>query len=260
MGKILNKFYARHSNPGIIEIITGRSLTVDWAIEAGCHDGSDTIGIANLENMRQIYSFEPDVVAASKAQAQFKILPPIVKFFPIALWDKSGFVEMHSPNGKPGDGSSIFRFCEVTHLAAGMIEEQNFFLCTTIDAEVTPISDNGMLWLDVEGVSNIVLNGALQTLKSISIAQIEIEMHKMSNRREESFDSVHRIMTKLNFRLFRAPLHPGYFGDVIYIKKENLTNSEKVFSSYITILMFILHKIIYPTISKPAPENSSDAR
>lgn len=123
--------------------------------------------------------------------------------------------------------------------------------CTTIDLEIKALSSKGMLWLDVEGVPHVVLEGATATLKNIAIAQIEVEMHKMSNFRTGSLTQVHKIMRSSNFKLYRAPIHTGFFGDVIYIRKEELSNFEKFQSSILTLSMYLLRKVIYPSLKKP---------
>jgi hypothetical protein len=110
MGKVLDKFYARYENPGVLGIILDRGMPIDWAIEAGCHDGTDTLRIASMPNMKAIFAFEPDSVAADIAEAKFLGLSKMITLVRSALWSKPGIVEMYSPTGKPGDGNSIFNF------------------------------------------------------------------------------------------------------------------------------------------------------
>lgn len=247
MGKILDKFYAQFANPGVLNIITKRKISIDWAIEAGCHDGSDTLQIAKLPYIQRIYAFEPDPIAAAIAQAKFNKLSGLVKLLPFALWSTPGFVEMLSPTGLLGDGNSIFRF-------HGKFEESqnlNAIPCTTLDLEINANSGNGLLWLDVEGVPHFVLEGSIETLKCVVIAQIEVEMHKMSDYRNESFTEVHKIMRRSNFKLYKAALHPGFFGDVIYLKADKLSKQERLICVLLTLLVKFLHSAIYPIMNKP---------
>jgi hypothetical protein len=76
-------------------------------------------------------------------------------------------------------------------------------------------------------------------------------MHKMSNFRTGSFFQVHKIMRSSNFKLYRAPIHPGFFGDVIYIRKKELSNVERLESFILTFFMCQLHKVVYPILRKP---------
>jgi FkbM family methyltransferase len=249
MGKALDKIYAYYENPGVLSIVLNRALPIDWAIEAGCHDGTDTLRIADLPNMKAIFAFEPDLVAADIAQSKFLGLSGMIKLVRSALWSKPGIVDMYSPTGTPGDGNSIFIFREGDRDDNKKLEAS--FPCTTIDLQIKASSPNGMLWLDVEGVPHIVLEGAASTLKNIAIAQIEVEMHEMSKFRTGSFFQVHEIMRSSNFKLYRAPIHPGFFGDVIYIRKDELSTKEKFESSILTLLMHLLHRFIYPALNKP---------
>jgi FkbM family methyltransferase len=249
MGKVLDKFYARYENPGVLSIILDRGMPIDWAIEAGCHDGTDTLRIASLPNMKAIFAFEPDSVAADIAEAKFLGLSKMITLVRSALWSKPGIVDMYSPTGKPGDGNSIFNFRAESKNHTKKLEAS--FPCTTIDLEIKAYSSSGLLWLDVEGVPHFVLQGAASNLENIAIAQIEVEMHKMSNFRTGSFFQVHKIMRSSNFKLYRAPIHPGFFGDVIYIRQEALSTIEKFQSSILTFLMHLLHRFIYPALNKP---------
>ena len=243
------RFFSIYANSGVLSIITRLKIPVDWAIEAGCHDGTDTLKIASLPNMKLVYAFEPDKVAGAVAKEKFRDYKNLVKFSPKALWSKQGSVEMRSPSGNAGDGNSIFSFHE--EINSILEDSENVLACTAIDAEILPVSNNGMLWLDVEGVPHIVLEGAKSTLDFISIAQIEVEMHKMSEYRGASFVKVHKIMKMANFELYRAPLHPGYFGDVIYIKRNKLSFVKIISSRILVIFMFALHGLIYPVLGKP---------
>ena len=51
--------------------------------------------------------------------------------------------------------------------------------------------------------------------------------------------------------LYAAPLHPGYFGDVIYLKEGELSLSEKVKARALTFAMHILHYKVYSLLKKP---------
>ncbi len=249
MGKLLNIFYQKFSNPGVLQIIHDRNLKIDWAVESGCHDGSDTLRIAKIPSIKILYTFEPDPVASIAAQKKFNQTKANIYFSSSALWSKQGFVEMYSPNGIIGDGSSIFQFLESEQVANS--ECRSFFPCTTLDKEIKPISRDGLLWLDVEGAPQHVLLGGTEVLKNIVIAQIEIEMHKMSEFRDETFTRVHELMINSNFKLIKAPLHPGFFGDVIYLRKDIMSEYEIFKSDCLTTLTKILHKIIYPLLGKP---------
>jgi len=249
VGKILDALYARYANPGVLGIIKARNLTIDFAIEAGCHDGTDTLRILELPGLNHIYAFEPDPVAAEIASARIKRFPNKVSLVRSALSNQIGIMEMILPDGVPGSGSTIFRF--KSNSANKSELGDTTFECTTLDLQINEVSNNGLLWLDVEGAPHLVIEGAISTLQKILIAQIEVDMHTTSKIREANYFKVDKLMCTNNFRLHYAPLHPGYFGDVIYIKDNLLSFKEKIRSRILVIGMYILHSKIYPLLKKP---------
>ena len=52
----------------------------------------------------------------------------------------------------------------------------------------------GLLWLDVEGHAVQALSGATKTLRKITLAKIEIQMHDMSLGRNADLFSVIKII------------------------------------------------------------------
>jgi hypothetical protein len=162
--------------------------------------------------------------------------------------DKPGFIDIYSPTGKFGDGTSI-----VGNFKTDLVEPINntrYLKCSTLDTELRELSGNGLLWLDVEGSAAKVLNGAAKVLTSINLVQIEVELHN-SNHRKADFAKVNLILHKSKFSLIYAPLHPGFFGDAVYIKTELLGVVEKLRSHSLNVLYLLLHLFVYPMIGKP---------
>ena len=69
VGRLLEKIYARYANPGLLSIAKKRCLPFDWVIEAGCHDGTDTLKFLSLEQVKMVFAFEPDDAAADDPAA-----------------------------------------------------------------------------------------------------------------------------------------------------------------------------------------------
>ena len=90
MGKKFNKFYNAFSNPGLLAVAQKRLIDYQWVIEAGCHDGTDTLKFLEMPNVVKIYAFEPDEIAANKAEAKFKSHGERVKLHRLALMDRPG--------------------------------------------------------------------------------------------------------------------------------------------------------------------------
>ena len=245
---MLNRLYSQYSNPGLIMVAHQRKLYFEWIIEAGCHDGTDTLKFLLLPNVKKIYAFEPDKVAADKAADKFKSCGERVELRKLALMDQSGFIDLSSPTGSFGDGNSI-----VGNFRTKLSESNGdlrFLKCSTLDSELNNLDGAGLLWLDVEGSAAKVLTGAAKVLKSIDLIQVEVELHN-SKHRKSDFIKVNRILNKSKFSLIYAPLHPGFFGDPVYIKTELLGLVERLRSVSLNALYLALHIFIYPLIGKP---------
>jgi hypothetical protein len=162
--------------------------------------------------------------------------------------DQPGFIEISSPTGNFGDGTSITNnFNSVRPITNG---GQKLLLCSTLDLELPDLTGRGLLWLDVEGSAASVLRGSLRTLNSVSLIQVEVDMHT-SKFRSANFAKVDQILSKSNFKLIYGPLHPGYFGDAIYIKNIHLTGFENLRSFVLRGLYLALHRVVYPLSGRP---------
>ena len=60
-------YYLFLGNMDVIEIAKRRSIDIDWILEAGCHDGSDTVVLSNYFQPDRYLAFEPDATARIKA-------------------------------------------------------------------------------------------------------------------------------------------------------------------------------------------------
>jgi hypothetical protein len=123
-------------------------------------------------------------------------------------------------------------------------------VCSTLDLELPNLVGNGLLWLDVEGSAAYVLSGSLKTLSSVSLIQVEVDTHT-SKFRKANFSKVDQILSKSNFSIIYGPLHPGYFGDAIYVKNDYLTRLERLKSLALKRLYLTLHLVIFPLLRRP---------
>jgi FkbM family methyltransferase len=240
VGKLLNRIYRYFESPGVLAVVGDLGLHFSWVIEAGCHDGIDTLKFASLPNVTEIFAFEPDEVAMAEAQKRLSGHKDLVQFSNLALMDKPGFVSIHDHHGELGTGNTIFKFSRDSSVDA--------LKCSTIDLEILNPKDGGLLWLDVEGSPHLVLKGATTAMQKVVIAQIEVDLHSTSELRQANFNFVHKTMNKLGFALVFAPLHPGFFGDVIYIRKSKLSLLRRIKSALLTPTYIVLHKSLYPLL------------
>ena len=248
MGNRLNKFYRLWENPGLLSAASRYKLQFNWVVEAGCHDGSDTLKFLDLENVLKVYAFEPDVIAADKAELKFKAFGDRVVFNRFALMDKRGYIQLSSSTGNFGDGTTSIG--EYFANNQDTVFGRTPIPCTTLDDELPDLNDSGLIWLDVEGSAAKVLRGAAKVLDRVEMIQVEVDLHD-SIHRKSNFVEVDKILTKREFAIVYGPIHPGFFGDAVYIKKSKLSLSETVRSQFLNFLMQATHRIIYPLLGKP---------
>lgn len=248
MGNLLNKFYSQWANPGLLSAALRYNLQFNWVIEAGCHDGSDTLKFLELENVLKVYAFEPDAVAADKAERKFKAFGDRVVFKRVGLMDKRGYIQIVSSTGSFGDGTtSIGQYFDQINCAKS---DATLVQCTTLDDELPNLSNSGLVWLDVEGSGTKVLQGATRVLDRVEMIQIEVDLHS-SKHRKSNFFEVNKILTGREFAIIYAPIHPGFFGDAVYIKKSSLSVTGRIRSHFLNYLMHATHRIIFPLLGKP---------
>ena len=249
MGALLNRIYAKYASPGLMVAAHQRNIKFQFLVEAGCHDGADTVNFLKNPEIEKVYAFEPDDVAAKIAIARFAPYQNRVIFKKLALMDREGIATLFSPTGVLGDGSTIIQLLADSQVNDVDIEPR--ITVSTLDSEIKETAGDGALWLDAEGSAHKILNGSKKLLKTISICQVEVDMHSTSESRKANFVQVNRVLRKSNFRLVSAPLHPGYFGDAIYVKRGNLGKLDFARSQYLLFLMFALHLVIYKILKKP---------
>jgi FkbM family methyltransferase len=196
----------------------------------------------------KVYAFEPDVVAADKAEKKFIPYGDRVSLSRLALMDKPGYIHISSPTGNFGDGTtSIDGFYEqIPNLASA----SELIPCTTLDLEVLGIEERGLMWLDVEGSAAKVLAGASRVLEFVDLMQIEVDLHD-THHRAANFQEIDRYLKGKNFAPIYCPIHPGFFGDAIYVRKTELGLAGRLRSKFLNFLMYVTHRVIYPLLQKP---------
>jgi FkbM family methyltransferase len=248
MGEQLDRFYSAFMNPGLLTYIQKKDLDIQWIIEAGCHDGSDTLQFLTDRRFKRVFAFEPDPVAFEAATANLVNFFERVTLKNLVLMNKAGAVNVLPLNGEFGTGSTIFsQISESTNSLQRLGAEK----VSRLDDEISTQHGRGALWLDVEGSAHLVLQGALRVLEQVEIAQIEIDMHAQSANRLRNYRAILQIMKDSGFKLIAAPLHPGYFGDALFVKKHNLNFIQKMKSLLLSVVFVGLHSAIYPLLGKP---------
>jgi FkbM family methyltransferase len=239
--KLLDSYYAKVGDCDVFDVALSFGIKINWVVEAGCHDGTDTVLINSKLNPSQIYAFEPDPSAFARAQALFERSLNNVSLFPFGLSDENRVLYFKFPNDIKGTGLTILS-----------TEGDVSVSVKRFDDVVQDLNFGGFLWLDVEGHATKALQGAGNMLPLLSLAKIEVQMHDMNDLRREDFFEVCRMMKVAGLRPLYAPIHPGYFGDVVFVHKRLLTRIQNLYSRFLYLQMFLLHKIVYPRLGKPS--------
>ena len=247
MPRVLSAIYRFFGGDNFPNVYRRHGLTCSWSVEAGCHDGTDTLKMINAFNLKRVFAFEPDDAARAKAQILLEpYLGKVVSLSPLGLSDITGDANL-AKNVSFGDGSS-----QVRKKSTDIVGEMSSISLTRLDDLRIDVDSGGLLWLDVEGHAVQALTGAIATLRAIDIAKIEIQMHDMSETRKSDAFDVIEICRDAGLMPVYFPIYPGYFGDIVFIRAEKLSRLLQFFAFINFILFQVLHKSIYPRIGKPS--------
>lgn len=240
---IYRHFESPHSVKDLFALIDRLKIEISWVIEAGCHNGSDTLEMIQVHGIEKIYAFEPDPTARNVAEMVLaEYLGNRVVLSPFALMDKSGLVGIDYL-GTPGSGST-----QIRHHSS---EEELRIRAIKLDDIQATWEGGGCFWLDVEGVAVEVLNGSLYTLKNISVIKCEVEFHDMSKTRKSNYRKVFRLLTENDFAIWKCDINPGYFGDILFVRKRHLSKVQLIKSRIFFKFVVLLRSYIYPRLGKP---------
>lgn len=238
--KLLNRYFRYIGDSDVIKYILSKNIEIAWVIEAGCHDGRDTLLISNLLRPKKIIAFEPDSKARKIAAELFKQNQLKVDLYEFALSDLDSIRYLNFMDGIEGSGSTYIAKTGSTPVQVVALDSLNLKL-----------DGFGLLWLDVEGYAVQALDGGLSTLRNLRFAKIEVQMHDMHlNRKADIFEVIEQ-MNSLSLLPIRAPLHPGFFGDVLFVHRCDLAIRERIWSSILKAQLLIVHKFLYPMLHKP---------
>jgi FkbM family methyltransferase len=210
--KLLRKmfyfYYNLFENLNVFEVAKKRGIEIDCIIEAGCHDGTDTILLEEFFKPRKYLAFEPDATARNRAVALLEQHnKPLIQVFDFGLSDKDslGFLKYEAEGA--GSGSSHFR-----NSGEEPVEVRAF------DEYFQINNHKGLLWLDVEGHTTQALLGMQAALGNIFLARIEVQLHTRSEDFKQDYEKVLKLMKEASLVPIYGPIHPGFFGDLIFIK------------------------------------------
>jgi FkbM family methyltransferase len=246
------RLFANYRNPGFSRYLERYSFAPEFMIEAGCHHGEDTLLLVNALDLTQVIAFEPDPAAFDRASLVLRNLQN-VRLFPYGLGEASGTFSLFINKTEPENGTSGVGF-DVGNSEDWITRDIEVKTLDSVIAEFgikLPTSRRScFLWLDVEGFEHKVLKGASRAIDAVGIAQIEMNMHDAI--RKANYLGVLKFMYRRGFRLAYAPLHPGYFGDSVFLHQSLIESKKtKARGIFLLLAMVSLHSVIYPMLRKP---------
>lgn len=183
-------------------------------VEAGAHDGSDTVGFARLWPMGQVHAFEPMPPNFQRLVDRVKDLDN-VRLYRSALGTSTGQASMWVSDG--GDQSSSIHapkahlevFPEIT------FGRQTEVPITTLDAwsEREGIERVDFLWLDMQGHELAALRHAAKVLPTVRAMVIEVFVKELYEG-SPLWPEVREWLAGQGFVVRREVIGPA-FGDVL---------------------------------------------
>lgn len=196
-------------------------------VEAGAHDGTNTLEMAEFWPNATIHAFEPVPSAVARVAERIGFLGPRVQCHPCGLGPYNGDIEMHLS----GDGSA--HSCQASSMlapTAAQIEEFpmiQFGLRQTVPmrtldswAESNGVTRVDFMWLDMQGYELRALDGAQQVMLGTSAIHMEISNVRLYDG-TPLYPEVKARLAEWGFR----PAIEAFFrvaGNVLFVRNKTL--------------------------------------
>lgn len=205
--------------------VVARYLPADPVIvEAGAHDGTSTVEMANYWPRATIHAFEPVPSAAVEVRRKVAMFGDRVHCHQLALGAGEAVMEMYLS----GDGSA--GACQSSSLlpptSAQMLEFPAIPFRTTEQVDVTSldvwatqrgVASVDFMWLDMQGYELVALTGATRLLPNVSAVHMEVcnvELYEGA----PLYPAVKRAMADWGF----TPVIEAFFrvsGNVLFVRR-----------------------------------------
>jgi 2-O-methyltransferase len=187
-------------------------------VEAGAHDGRDTLGLSRTWRDGRVHAFEPVPALFQTLRARVGRRPN-VRCYPLALSDRSGTAEMFISRGATDASSSLLR--PTGHLSehSNVLFDQRIAVATTtldawVEAEMLDTVD--FLWLDMQGGELAALRAAPNTIEMVSVVYMEVSLVDLYDG-APLYPEVRRWMSDRGFSVIREEL-PATEGNVVFLR------------------------------------------
>ncbi|MBK6526927.1 MAG: FkbM family methyltransferase [Crocinitomicaceae bacterium] len=223
INKIKNYFLRRKFSQEyqVLDLVQAKFKNLQTILEAGGHNGKDSLRINSYWPQASLYVFEPEPELYAALEKKTKGIANIYPF-QFALSDKEGFVEFHRSSGKSDGSSSLLKPKE--HLVAHpevYFEESFKVKAVNLDAWTLEkgIDKIDFMWLDMQGHELSVLKGSPSILAKTTVIYSEVSLIE-TYEGVELYPEFRSFMKSIGFEVFIEYLTWKDMGNVLFIRKE----------------------------------------
>jgi FkbM family methyltransferase len=197
-------------------------------VEAGAHDGTTTVEMANYWPLASIHAFEPIPSAAAEVRRKIDKFGSRIQCHQLALGERESVVLMHVS----GDGSS--GSCQSSSVLAPTAAQTREFpsihfgntervTVVPLDswAEAHGVPQVDFMWLDMQGYELVALAGSKKLLANVSAIHMEVSNVRLYEG-SALYPAVKRAMGEWGFH----PVIEAFFrvsGNVLFVRRSNHT-------------------------------------
>jgi len=198
----------------IIELFLPQNPTI---LEAGCHEGQDTILLGKAWPLGHVYAFEPVKKFVGFTLDELKKHKVSnVTVFPFALSATSGEQKFYY-NNQVGAASSLLESSgQDTLMTVNSVNLDEW-------ARDNRVNYIDFMWLDMEGSELSVLRSAPAILKTVKVIITEVNF-KEFRKGTTQYRDLYNFLTENGFKLFKIWGSPVWQGTALFIRKELLTS------------------------------------
>lgn len=193
-----------------------RTFRIDLVCDIGSMDGTDALACRNAVPNARIYAFEvnPDNLQAMRSNGVLS--ERRIELVPVAICDEDGRADFYIVDAyKPGVGyrgmSSLHRRAESPYFATRAVNVEtarlDTFLSTRAEAG-RPLA----LWIDAEGKSYEVLQGARGVWSNVRLVHVEVEAEPCIAPDQVLYPQVRSLLQSMGLReLATDRMRPAQF-------------------------------------------------
>jgi 2-O-methyltransferase len=194
-------------------------------VDAGAHDGSDSVEMCRIFRGSKIYAFEPVPVIFDRLRENTKRYSRI-KCYNLALSSQSGPQKLYVSSGTSDGSSSLLRPKDhlLDHPDVFFESEINVNTITLDDwASKEHISQVDFLWLDLQGSELEVLKASKKVLRLVSVVHMEVST-RMTYENVPLYTKVKEWMKEIGFVAEVEAIPEGWdMGNVLFVREKNLS-------------------------------------